>query len=329
MLMILTDLTRAVLITLGGRLPVPRHPAGPVFVLATVASLLGTPFLVAQRSLLPQPGEPTRGAHRRQRHRQHHRVTRRSSSARPSPLCCSAFTSVQVVFLLNVATFLWSMAAGVGASRPAEPASRRDGRGRRGRTPQPSFLPRPRPGSATSRRHAGLRLVTVAHLRTDGDRRGLGRLRAGDGGHDPRDRARGAWATSTSVAGRRARSLGGVLAISRASRRPAGQRPRGRRAALVAAAGAGRRLALAGRAASSRWRCWGWATRWWTSTSTRSSSGSRPDAVLGRVFGALEACFIATMALGALVMPFLIEGWGCVALLVARRAPWSSRLACS
>jgi MFS family permease len=35
-----------------------------------------------------------------------------------------------------------------------------------------------------------------------------------------------------------------------------------------------------------------------------------PDRVLGRVFGALEACLIATMSLGALVMPFVIDGVG-------------------
>jgi hypothetical protein len=35
-----------------------------------------------------------------------------------------------------------------------------------------------------------------------------------------------------------------------------------------------------------------------------------PEAVLGRVFGALEACLIATMALGAAVMPFLVHWLG-------------------
>jgi MFS family permease len=45
-----------------------------------------------------------------------------------------------------------------------------------------------------------------------------------------------------------------------------------------------------------------------------------PDAVMGRVFGALESGLIATMALGALVMPILIAGpglrWGFVVLSV-------------
>ncbi len=35
-----------------------------------------------------------------------------------------------------------------------------------------------------------------------------------------------------------------------------------------------------------------------------------PEAVLGRVFGALDACLIATMALGAAVMPFLVHWLG-------------------
>ena len=46
-----------------------------------------------------------------------------------------------------------------------------------------------------------------------------------------------------------------------------------------------------------------------------------PDAVLGRVFGALEASFISTMALGALVMPFLIEGLGLRFALLAVAVP--------
>ena len=46
-----------------------------------------------------------------------------------------------------------------------------------------------------------------------------------------------------------------------------------------------------------------------------------PDAVLGRVFGALEACFITTMALGALVMPFLIEWFGLRYALLGVAAP--------
>lgn len=33
-----------------------------------------------------------------------------------------------------------------------------------------------------------------------------------------------------------------------------------------------------------------------------------PDELLGRVFGALETCLIATSALGALAMPFLLDG---------------------
>jgi MFS family permease len=41
-----------------------------------------------------------------------------------------------------------------------------------------------------------------------------------------------------------------------------------------------------------------------------------PDRVLGRVFGALEGMLIATMALGAAVAPFLIEGPGLRATLV-------------
>jgi MFS family permease len=40
-----------------------------------------------------------------------------------------------------------------------------------------------------------------------------------------------------------------------------------------------------------------------------------PDEVMGRVFGALEACLIGTMALGAAVMPALVHWWGLRAAL--------------
>jgi hypothetical protein len=46
-----------------------------------------------------------------------------------------------------------------------------------------------------------------------------------------------------------------------------------------------------------------------------------PDAMLGRVFGALETCFVATMALGALVMPYLIDWLGLRWSLIAVAAP--------
>ncbi len=42
-----------------------------------------------------------------------------------------------------------------------------------------------------------------------------------------------------------------------------------------------------------------------------------PEAVLGRVFGALDACLIATMALGAAVMPFLVHWIGLRGALAA------------
>ena len=52
-LMLLADLTRAVLDQRGGRLSVPRHPRGACLRAGHLAALLTTPFLVAQRSLLP------------------------------------------------------------------------------------------------------------------------------------------------------------------------------------------------------------------------------------------------------------------------------------
>ena len=41
-----------------------------------------------------------------------------------------------------------------------------------------------------------------------------------------------------------------------------------------------------------------------------------PDAVMGRVFGAVEACVISTMALGAFLMPLLLHLWNLRTALV-------------
>jgi MFS family permease len=46
-----------------------------------------------------------------------------------------------------------------------------------------------------------------------------------------------------------------------------------------------------------------------------------PESVMGRVFGAMESCFIATMALGSLVMPFAIDAWGLQTALLVLAAP--------
>ena len=42
---------------------------------------------------------------------------------------------------------------------------------------------------------------------------------------------------------------------------------------------------------------------------------------MGRVFGAMESCFIATMALGALVTPFAIDAWGLQTALLVLAGP--------
>ncbi len=46
-----------------------------------------------------------------------------------------------------------------------------------------------------------------------------------------------------------------------------------------------------------------------------------PDAVLGRVFGALESAFIAAMGLGALLMPWLLSVIGLRGALAAISIP--------
>ncbi|MFW5469444.1 cyclic nucleotide-binding domain-containing protein [Knoellia sp. CPCC 206435] len=46
-----------------------------------------------------------------------------------------------------------------------------------------------------------------------------------------------------------------------------------------------------------------------------------PEAVLGRVFGALETCFISTMAIGAVITPFLLDWLGLRWALLVIAAP--------
>ena len=133
-----------------GRLPVPRHPGGPVYVLATLAALLATPFLVAQRSLLPSLAE-----------RPEELTAANGTASTIEALAFFAgpalaavllgFTTVQVVFLAQRRHV--PVVDGAGARRaPCRPSPRRrrPARGRRARTPRRGSSPRPRPGSGRS-----------------------------------------------------------------------------------------------------------------------------------------------------------------------------------
>ncbi len=118
--MIAADLARSMLVLAAAICLITDTPAAPIFILATLTSLMGTPFRCAQRALMPRlantPEELT------------------ASNGASSTIESLAFfvgpalgallisaTSIEVVFLLNVVTFAWSMALVMGISvRPLD-----------------------------------------------------------------------------------------------------------------------------------------------------------------------------------------------------------------
>lgn len=116
--MVVADLVRAVLVAAAAACLFLDAPAAAVFVLATLTGLLGTPFRVAQRALLPalarKPEELTasNGAS----------STIESLAFFVGPALGAlliAVADVPVVFVLNVLTFLWSMVMVLGIRVPA------------------------------------------------------------------------------------------------------------------------------------------------------------------------------------------------------------------
>ena len=312
--MLLSDLVRATLITAAAVCLFLDTPAAPVYVLATLASLTATPFMVAQRSMLPslaeRPEELTAANGTAS--------TIESLSFFVGPALGAillGFAAVPVVFMVNVATFAWSMAlvAGVrppqaGAAEVPAPAAETavdDPPGDADR--KPGFLSETSAGFRTIAADRGLLVVTIAasvqtiiagasavfvvvmadEILGTGPR-GVGYL----------DSVLGVGAI-----------VGGLWAISRAAR---------------ATLGADLALGVV------LWSLPLVLVTVWPHPVTCFAAMAllglgnplvdvnldtivqrlAPDEVLGRVFGALEAAFIATMALGSLAMPFLIEWFG-------------------
>ena len=117
-LMVLCDLARALLITAAAACLYLDTPAAPVFVLATLTGLFGTPFMIAQRSLLPaladRPEELTAANGTAST------IESLAFFAGPSlAAVLLGFTTVETVFLFNVATFVWSMVLVLGLTVPA------------------------------------------------------------------------------------------------------------------------------------------------------------------------------------------------------------------
>lgn len=330
--MVAADVIRAVLVGAAALCLVADTSAAPIFVLATLTSLCGTPFRSAQRALMPslatRPEELT------------------ASNGTSSTLESLAFFvgpalgatligvfGIPVVFLLNVLTFAWSTFMVLGVTVPAKapsadvspesPASDTDERGDEGPRPapearQPGFLAETAAGFRAILGDRDLRIVTlevcaqtviagasavfmvvmaVEILGTGA--RGVGYL----------DSVLGVGAI-----------IGGLLAISRASKQ---------------------RLASDLTVGVILWSLPLVLIGLWPSVVTAFLAVAvlglanplvdvnldtiiqriTPDAVLGRVFGALEACLIATMALGAALMPLLLTWldlrWAVSALGVA------------
>ncbi len=305
-LMMLTDALRAVTVA-GAAVLIALDVAAPmVFVLATLTSLLASPFLIAQRALLPSlsrtPAElaAANGLH----------STIDSLAFFAGPALAAGLlvaTDVPVVLVVNVLTFLWSLAL---VSRVVVPVTERapaagpEGSDDTEDGPQESFVAETMAGFKIIGRDRVLLLTTVqVSLQTviagamtvflvvmadeilDSPDAGLGYLNAVIG--------------IGSV-------LGGMLAISRA-----------RRGAL------GRDLTIGVVLWSLPLLL---VTAWPTPAACLAAAALlglanplvdvnldtimqrlTPDELLGRVFGALESCAIATMAIGALAMPLLLE----------------------
>lgn len=315
--MMLTDMARAVLVTGAAVLIALDTATLLVFVLATLASLLASPFLIAQRALLPSlarsPGELTaaNGVH----------STIDSLAFFAGPALAAGLlvlTDVPVVLLANVVTFLWSLAlvrrVAVEPVQKAPPGGTAEDPAPAG----PGFVEETMAGFKAIRNDRALLLATVgvslqtviagastvflvviaAEILTTGTA-GLGYLNAVVG--------------VGSV-------LGGVLAISRASKGTLGRDlttgvvmwsiPLVLVTAWPSPVAAFAAVALIGLA-----------NPLVDVNLDTIFQRVTPDALLGRVFGAVESCMIATAALGAFVMPFLIDWLGLRFALAAIAVP--------
>jgi MFS family permease len=315
--MVAADLARAVLVAAAAVCLVAGTPAAPIFVLATLTSLFGAPFRAAQRSLMPALANRTE------------ELT--ASNGTSSTMESLAFfvgpalgalligvSSVSTVFLLNVVTFLWSAVMVLGVRVPAKPAAppttgvddgTPDGSAAEA---EPGFLAETAAGFRTIFGNKDLMVVT-AEVSAQTVVAGASAvftvvmaveiLGTGPKGVGYLDSAWGIGAI-----------VGGLLAISRAAKQ---------------------RLAVDLTAGVVLWSLPLLLISVWPSPATVFAAVTllglanplvdvnmdtiiqriTPDAVLGRVFGALETCLIATMALGAVAMPVLLHWIGLRAAL--------------
>jgi MFS family permease len=328
-LMVVCDVVRAVLVTAAAALVQWGGPDLAVFSIAVVAGLVGTAFRPAQLALTPslvdQPDELTAangvGS------------TIESLAFFVGPAIAGLLlgvTDVATVFLLNAATFVWSavLVAGVHPHRGESAGNRSDGTDRGGeqdRDPEGAvggdqdggFVRTALAGFGVIWRHPDLRLIT------------------------------GIYAAQTVVAGA-SLVFGVAIALDLTDLGPSGLGYLDSTLGVGALVGGLLTVALASRhrlASDFGWGVFFWAVPllliavWPVAAAAFVAMAVigaanpvvdvnantilqrlAPDAVLGRVFGALESALIATMALGSLVMPLLIAWvglqWGLVVLSV-------------
>jgi MFS family permease len=305
--MIASDLIRLVLVTAAGLCLVLDTPAAPIFVLATLGGLLGTPFRCAQRALMPAlastPEELTASNGTGS--------TIESLSFFIGPTLGAlliAATDVQVVFFVNALTFAWSMVLVLGIRFPerAEPERPADA--------DPDEAPAKE--SFVAEVSGGFRAIAA-----------------------DRDLAVVIWLVSaqTIVAGASAVFLV-VMAVDVLGTGASGVGYLNSVLGIGAVLGGFLAISRSTKHRLAQDLTWGvvlWAAPLllvtaWASPVTAFAAVALlglanplvdvnmdtivqrivPDAVLGRVFGALEACVIATMALGAALMPLLMSSYG-------------------
>jgi MFS family permease len=304
--MILADLIRAVLVTASAICLYAYTPAAPVFVLATLTSLLASPFLVAQRAMLPSLAE-----------RPEELTAANGTASTIDSVAWFAgpalggllleFTTVQGVFLVEVGTFLWSMALVAGvrvpkadeAEEPPAPEATgvADDEG-------PGFLSETVAGFRTIGSDSGLLLVTLA-VCAQTIVAGATMVIFVSMAADILDSGESGVGYLNSVFGVGC-ILGGFIAIARAAR----QR-------LAADLAVGVLLWSVPLLLVSAWSvpaaCYiavalvGIGNPLVDVNLDTIMQRLAPDEVLGRVFGALESAAIGAMALGAVIMPGLID----------------------
>lgn len=305
-LMILTDGARAALVAAAAVLVALETVPLLVFVLATGASLLSSPFMIAQRALLPglarTPSELTAA------NGVHSTIDSLASFAGPALAAgMLVVLDVPAVLWVNVVTFLWSMAlvARVEGVTRAEPVARQaadvpD-------EPAQGFLKETLAGFALIGRDRALLLATV-QISLQTVVMGASAVFLVVMADDLLDTGAAGLGYLNTVIGIGS-VLGGFVAIARASKEKLG------RDMVLGVVLWSAPLLLV-----TLWptplACFvavaliGLANPLVDVNVDTIFQRLTPDDMLGRVFGAMESCLIATAALGALVMPWLLDATG-------------------